>query len=64
MLNECGDSVYAPIAPCTSHVNLQNNNQSYVHDPVYNHKLYLDNIAALLSDASKSLQSKYNTKYW
>ena len=46
VLNQCGDALYAPVAPCTSHVNLENNNGDG-HDPIYDHELYL---AAMLFD--------------
>ena len=59
--------MYAPVAPCTSHVNLENNNGDG-HDPIYDHELYLDDVAAMLSDDNndhnKSMWSKYRTKYW
>ena len=41
--------LYAPVAPCTSHINLENNNEVDGHDPIYDHELYLD-VAAMLSD--------------
>uniref|UniRef100_A0A1X7TKM1 Uncharacterized protein n=1 Tax=Amphimedon queenslandica TaxID=400682 RepID=A0A1X7TKM1_AMPQE len=50
LLNQCGNAVYAPVAPCTSHVNLENNNEGDGHDPIYDHEIYLDNVAALLTD--------------
>ena len=52
VLNQCGNALYAPVDPCTSHVNLENNNES--HDPIYDHELYLDNVAAML----------FVTRYW
>ena len=68
VLNQCGDALYAPVAPCTSHVNLENNNEEDGHDPIYDHKLYLDDVAAMLSDDNNdhnnNLFSKYRTKYW
>ena len=42
--------MYAPVAPCTSQVNLENNNEGDGHDPIYDHELYLDDVAAMLSD--------------
>ena len=42
VLNQCGDAVNAPVAPCTSQVNLENNNEGDGHDPIYDHELYLD----------------------
>ena len=50
VLNQCGDSLYAPVAPCTSHVNLENNNEGDGHDPIYDHELYLYDVAAMLPD--------------
>ena len=50
VLNQCGDALYAPVAPCTSHVNLENNNEGDGHDPIYDHELYLDDVAAMLPD--------------
>ena len=35
VLNQCGD---APVAPCTSHINLENNNEGDGHDPIYDHE--------------------------
>ena len=40
VLNQCGNALYAPVAPCTSHVNLRNNNEGDGHDPIYDHELY------------------------
>ena len=56
--------MYAPVAP---HVNLENNNEGDGHDPIYDHELYLDNLAALLTDDNndhQNLWSEYRTKYW
>ena len=50
VLNQCGDALYTPVAPCTSHINLENNNEGDGHDPIYDHELYLDDVAAMLSD--------------
>ena len=41
--------MYAPFTPCTSRVNLENNNEGDGHDPIYDHELYLDNVAGLLT---------------
>ena len=51
--------MYAPVAPCTSHVNLENNNEGDGHDPIYDHELYLDNdnVAALLTDDNNDHQN-------
>uniref|UniRef100_A0A1X7SHG0 ATP-dependent DNA helicase n=1 Tax=Amphimedon queenslandica TaxID=400682 RepID=A0A1X7SHG0_AMPQE len=56
-LNHCGDAVYAHFAPCTSHVNLENNNEGDGHDPIYDQELYLDNVAALLADDNNDHQN-------
>ena len=50
VLNQCGNALYAPVAPCTSHINLENNNEGDGHDPIFDHELYLDDVAAMLSD--------------
>uniref|UniRef100_A0A1X7T890 Uncharacterized protein n=1 Tax=Amphimedon queenslandica TaxID=400682 RepID=A0A1X7T890_AMPQE len=39
VLNQRGDAVYAPVPPCTSHINLENNDEGDGHDPIYDHKL-------------------------
>uniref|UniRef100_A0A1X7US12 ATP-dependent DNA helicase n=1 Tax=Amphimedon queenslandica TaxID=400682 RepID=A0A1X7US12_AMPQE len=57
VLNQCGDAVYTPVAPCTSHVNFENNNEGDGHDPIYDHELYLDNLAALLADDNNDHQN-------
>ena len=57
VLNQCGDAVYAPVAPFTSHVNLENNIEGDGHDPIYDHELYLDNLAALLTDNNNDHQN-------
>uniref|UniRef100_A0A1X7U1F5 Uncharacterized protein n=1 Tax=Amphimedon queenslandica TaxID=400682 RepID=A0A1X7U1F5_AMPQE len=57
VLNQSGDAVYAPVAPCTSHVNFENNNEGDGHDPIYDHELYLDNLAALLADDNNDHQN-------
>uniref|UniRef100_A0A1X7T576 Uncharacterized protein n=1 Tax=Amphimedon queenslandica TaxID=400682 RepID=A0A1X7T576_AMPQE len=58
VLNQCGDAVYAPVAPCTSHVNFENNNEGDGHDPIYVYELYLDNLAALLADDNNHHQNQ------
>ena len=57
VLNQCGIAVYAPVAPCTSHVNLENINEGDGHDPIYDHELYLDNVAASLADDNNDHQN-------
>uniref|UniRef100_A0A1X7VGH6 Uncharacterized protein n=1 Tax=Amphimedon queenslandica TaxID=400682 RepID=A0A1X7VGH6_AMPQE len=57
VLNECGNAVYAPVAPSTSQVNLENNHEGDGHDPIYDNELYLDNVAALLVNDNNDHQN-------
>ena len=35
VLNQYGDAVYAPVAPCTTHMNMEINNEGQGLDPLY-----------------------------
>ena len=50
VLNQYGDAVYAPVAPCTTHMNMEINNEGQGLDPLYDQELYLDEQAALHLD--------------
>ena len=38
VLNQCGDALYAPVAPCTSR---KKNSEGDGHDPIYDRELYV-----------------------
>ena len=44
------DAVYAPVAPCTTHMNMEIYNEGQGLDPLYDQGLYLDEQAALHLD--------------
>ena len=35
VLNQYGNPVYAPVAPCTNHMNMEINNEGQGLDPLY-----------------------------
>ena len=56
VLNQYGNAVYAPVAPCTTHMNMEINNERQGLDPLYNQGLHLDEQAALHLDHNEGGQ--------
>ena len=44
--------MYAPVAPCTTHMNMEINNERQGLNPLYDQGLYLDKHVALHLDSS------------